>query len=423
MAVERRLDSHIGSNADSESALKDEGLKLAYAKDPTLQRYVSATKQAHLGSWEAIASEVFLTGAAISLLTKSPAFLGRTALTTGLLTGAKAGWDLYNGVEDANKAGALMGAKYRFVQQSGRDVISNAELTAGAMGMGVGAIIGTLHIVPNSESLIPLALLSVGGIQAYGLIAGEKEVKNLDHELDLVAKKALRDQVQGTRQSPAVQDASTTFTSKTKDSGAAAHEGVSGVPGQTLNSWPINQRDLAFNPYLRAALQGPSQVYVSEAPQTNSADKLTIIDRTPAFRGLTTVNGERFDISSLLAKGPVVLDFGASWCPPCRQAMPELEQLRQSYESKGISFVFVDEQDNLKDLQKLRSAQGAKMNVAVDADGSLMKAFGVNGLPQTIVIEQNGMVHQMQAGYSKEMKSSLSHQLDAIIAGKGPAQA
>jgi hypothetical protein len=33
------------------------------------------------------------------------------------------------------------------------------------------------------------------------------------------------------------------------------------------------------------------------------------------------------------------------------------------------------------------------------------------------------MVHQMQAGYSKEMKSSLSHQLDAIIAGKGPAQA
>jgi cytochrome c biogenesis protein CcmG/thiol:disulfide interchange protein DsbE len=95
-------------------------------------------------------------------------------------------------------------------------------------------------------------------------------------------------------------------------------------------------------------------------------------------------------LSSEELKGfPVVVNFWASWCQPCREEAGLLERTWRAYEEQGVRFVGVNIQDTDDAARKFVRDFGISYPVVTDADQTLARKMGQIGLPQTFFIDHN----------------------------------
>jgi thiol-disulfide isomerase/thioredoxin len=94
---------------------------------------------------------------------------------------------------------------------------------------------------------------------------------------------------------------------------------------------------------------------------------------------------------------PAAINFWASWCTPCRREAPELEQLHRSRTTAG-RIVGVNWNDRLSAARAfVRDHRWTFPNLR-DADGSVGGAYGIGGLPTTVILDSRGRIVQMLAG-------------------------
>jgi thioredoxin 1 len=99
---------------------------------------------------------------------------------------------------------------------------------------------------------------------------------------------------------------------------------------------------------------------------------------------LTSVTDTTFDTEVLQSSTPVLVDFWASWCAPCRALAPKLEEMSSSFEGK-VKFVKID----------------------VDSNDQTAAKFGVRGIPTIIVFKDGKMVDQLVGNQPKETIEKL----------------
>lgn len=102
------------------------------------------------------------------------------------------------------------------------------------------------------------------------------------------------------------------------------------------------------------------------------------------------------------AGSPVVINFWASWCPPCRQESPHFQRLWQRHRDRGILFIGVDIQDTEEDAQAYIQEFGLTFPNVRDADGAVSIDYGVIGLPVTFFISADGVVEGRWVGAISE---------------------
>jgi thiol-disulfide isomerase/thioredoxin len=107
----------------------------------------------------------------------------------------------------------------------------------------------------------------------------------------------------------------------------------------------------------------------------------------PAVVG-TTLTGEPFDLTTYRGT-PVVLNFWASWCAPCRKELPAIAAFAKAHPE--IAVIGVDYQDSVKDAKAFAAERGADWPSVVD-DGPIGAAFKVPGLPATYLIDAQGQI-------------------------------
>jgi cytochrome c biogenesis protein CcmG, thiol:disulfide interchange protein DsbE len=93
--------------------------------------------------------------------------------------------------------------------------------------------------------------------------------------------------------------------------------------------------------------------------------------------------------------GYVVVNFFASWCPPCREEAPLLNRLQRSLAGHG-TIVGVAWNDASGDTRAFVREHGVRYPVVRDVDGAFAKAYGVKGMPETFVIDPRGRVVALQ---------------------------
>lgn len=107
-------------------------------------------------------------------------------------------------------------------------------------------------------------------------------------------------------------------------------------------------------------------------------------------------------------KGKVVyLDFWASWCGPCRQSFPFMNELLAKYQAKGLEVVAINLDQQRSDADQFLSQVPARFTVAFDAKGESARRFEVKGMPSTFLIGRDGKVVAVHKGFKDDDRKAL----------------
>jgi cytochrome c biogenesis protein CcmG/thiol:disulfide interchange protein DsbE len=140
-----------------------------------------------------------------------------------------------------------------------------------------------------------------------------------------------------------------------------------------------------------------------EPPQVGS--------QVPDFH-LTSLDGNPMSMSTHQGE-IVVLNFFASWCAPCRQEAAALEQTWRQYQDRGVQFVGIAYKDAASKAQAFLDEFAVTYPSAVEPGNHTAQAYGVTGVPETFVVDQQGrLVHHFVGPVTQ---AELSHILDQAV--------
>ncbi|MDM8528677.1 TlpA disulfide reductase family protein [Anaerolineales bacterium HSG24] len=112
---------------------------------------------------------------------------------------------------------------------------------------------------------------------------------------------------------------------------------------------------------------------------------------------LTTINGDEIRLSDY--DGQVVLvNFWATWCPPCTAELPDINTFYEAHQDKGFVVLAINAKENINTVDDFIQAREFKFPVLLDSDGVLMRHYTVRSLPTTFILDRDGIIRHTQSG-------------------------
>jgi len=139
----------------------------------------------------------------------------------------------------------------------------------------------------------------------------------------------------------------------------------------------------------------------------------TIEGQAPDFT-LKSQGGQNLRLSDL--RGEVVMiNFWASWCGPCRQEMPLLDQLYAQYKPMGFTILGVNVEEDSQKAQELLKSVSVSFPVLFDNQSKVSKLYDVVAMPSTILVDRDGNMRYVQHGYKPGYEQEYQDQIRALI--------
>lgn len=133
---------------------------------------------------------------------------------------------------------------------------------------------------------------------------------------------------------------------------------------------------------------------------TPSQDDSAMIGQPAPGFALPDLAGNEFGLEQ--ARGNVVLiDFWATWCPPCLRALPHIQAIHARFEGKGLIVLGINNEDPAK-VSQFATEKGLTFRTLSDPSGGVFDAYGVEGIPTTVLIDAEGVVRRVYVGYTAE---------------------
>ncbi|WP_322508818.1 TlpA disulfide reductase family protein, partial [Anaerolinea sp.] len=148
--------------------------------------------------------------------------------------------------------------------------------------------------------------------------------------------------------------------------------------------------------FLTALWIGVSSIFFKASEQTVALAQRGFL--APDFE-LRSIDGGTIRLSDLQGK-VVILNFWASWCPPCREEMPALQRVYQVHQSQGVEVIAVNatSQDTLSDVLNFVQDNGLTFSVLLDEQGDVQSTYRISGLPTTFFIDREGKIRELIIG-------------------------
>jgi cytochrome c biogenesis protein CcmG/thiol:disulfide interchange protein DsbE len=129
-----------------------------------------------------------------------------------------------------------------------------------------------------------------------------------------------------------------------------------------------------------------------------------------------TLSGSRGAVNLAALKGKVVyLDFWASWCGPCRQSFPWMNEMQAKYGAKGLQVVGVNLDAKRADADKFLAEVPANFMMAFDEKGDTPRRYAIKGMPTSLLIGPDGKVIRVHAGFREEERKQLEEAISAAL--------
>lgn len=152
-----------------------------------------------------------------------------------------------------------------------------------------------------------------------------------------------------------------------------------------------------------------------ETTETAAAGGTSSANAAP-YWSLTSASGESRSLGDY--KGELVLmDFWAVWCGPCRQVMPAMQRLHETYGERGLNVVGINTwekaSNNPVDFMK---SNGYTYELLLNGDG-VAEAYGVEGIPTFVLIGPDGELLHRAVGASRQNEQQLEQIIESHLAG------
>ena len=111
----------------------------------------------------------------------------------------------------------------------------------------------------------------------------------------------------------------------------------------------------------------------------------------------------------------VVVDFWASWCKPCRQSIPWLNDLRKRYASQGLVIIGVNVDAERTDAERFQQDVPIGFDVIYDPQGKLAEQFRVQGMPSSFVFDRDGKLARTLLGYRDAQRQQHEAEIQELL--------
>ena len=115
----------------------------------------------------------------------------------------------------------------------------------------------------------------------------------------------------------------------------------------------------------------------------------------------------------------IYIDFWASWCVPCKQSFPWMNAMQDKYRAKGLQVIAINVDSKRADADRFLLKTPASFQIVYDPTGNSAKSYGVKAMPTSLLIDRNGRVTYIHAGFRDEDRADLEARISDALS-KGP---
>jgi len=155
------------------------------------------------------------------------------------------------------------------------------------------------------------------------------------------------------------------------------------------------------------AILAPKELAPSSPPTPPQGTQVG--DLAPDFQ-LLTLDQEPVSLGDLRGN-PVVLNFWASWCPPCVSEMPFLQEIHEEYSDLGLIVLAVNKAESSSKVEEFVQSKNLSFPVLLDTKGVVAEKYRIRGIPTTYFIDEDGIIQEKKIGAffsSTELEEKLS---------------
>jgi peroxiredoxin len=129
-----------------------------------------------------------------------------------------------------------------------------------------------------------------------------------------------------------------------------------------------------------------------------------------------TIDGKKVSLSQ--EKGNVVLlDYWATWCPPCRASLPHVQKISADADraAKGLKVYAINSKEETGAVKEFLEKNNYTFTVPMDAKGEFGKAYLVEGIPTTVIVGRDGVIRNVFIGYGEGSDEPMEKAIDAAL--------
>jgi thiol-disulfide isomerase/thioredoxin len=192
----------------------------------------------------------------------------------------------------------------------------------------------------------------------------------------------------------------------------------SGIPIDEKRTWVVprwlKEAFVAFAlvAVVAVGLSKAAQHFGGRAERARSAVEADEMDyAAPGFK-LPARGGGDIDLSALHGK-LVLVNFWATWCPPCREEMPSLNRLAQQFDTGSFEVVTVSVDDGWAPVEKFLARPKTPFRVALDLGANVSRSYGTSKFPESYLVDRDGRVRLKFVGPRNWMDPNVTTLLES----------
>lgn len=138
--------------------------------------------------------------------------------------------------------------------------------------------------------------------------------------------------------------------------------------------------------------------------------------KAPAF-SLKDLDRKEVVLDSLLGKGPVIIDFWATWCKPCLIELDRIRDLYREFKEKGLTVLAVNEDDprNVSKVKPMAASHRWDFHVLLDPNKKVKRLYQVMAFPTTFVLDAEGNIRNKHVGYTPGSENELKNEIEELL--------
>ncbi|OQW77977.1 MAG: hypothetical protein BVN35_04350 [Proteobacteria bacterium ST_bin11] len=141
---------------------------------------------------------------------------------------------------------------------------------------------------------------------------------------------------------------------------------------------------------------------------------LGVGEEAPACDSANSLATEKFSAQSYRGK-VLLVDFWATWCPPCKKSMPFLNRIRNALSAKGFEVVAINVDENSGEAQAYLTQNPVDYPQFFDPSGGCPETYSVKAMPSSYLIDKSGKVRMIHLGFRDEDKPELERSIAGLL--------